>query len=305
VSTPVTTHTAEADGPEPPRPRTALPDAPADAEITAPVLGPAPGRRVSPGVAVAGPVEHPVHHIIFPHLTDTLRSFLSVIVVALFVLTFVVQPFRIPSESMERTLLVGDFLLVNKIADSPAGSPWFWTLPYRQVHRGDIIVFHFPLQPGEHLVKRVIGIPGDRIRLINGVVYLNGQPQQEAYAVYQGSYPDSFRDQFPNGADTDAGVDPHWWLNLRSDLRNGELVVPAGSYFVLGDNRNNSRDSRYWGFVPRENIVGRPFIIYFSVRNISFADPSPLAGERLSKGNGLLSAVLDFARWGRMFQIVR
>jgi len=248
---------------------------------------------------------HPVRHIVFPHLLDTLRSFLSVVVIALFVLTFIVQPFRIPSESMERTLLVGDFLLVNKMAESPESSLWSWILPHHQVHRGDVIVFHFPFAPGEHLVKRVIGVPGDRIRLIDGVVYLNGKAQREPYAVYQGSYPDSFRDEFPDGAYTDPGVESQWWLKFRHDVQNGELVVPANSYFVLGDNRNNSRDSRYWGFVPRENIVGRPLVIYFSVRGVSPTDLSPLPGDTLAHGNSLLSALLDFARWDRMFQIVR
>jgi signal peptidase I len=265
--------------------------------------------RVDRGVSGSSPAAlraaHPVHHIIFPHLLDTVRSFLSVIVIALFVLTFIVQPFRIPSESMESTLMVGDFLLVNKMAESPPGSLWFWTLPYRDVHRGDIVVFHFPAKPSEYLVKRVIGVPGDHIRLIDGVVYLNGKPQQEAYATYRGSYPDSFRDQFPTGAYTDPGVDPLWWLEVQRSLQNGELVVPANSYFALGDNRNNSRDSRYWGFVPRANIVGRPFVIYFSIRGISPLDPTPLPGERLSRGNSLLSALIDFARWDRMFQIVR
>jgi signal peptidase I len=259
---------------------------------------PAVGRR-------ATNTAHPVRHILFPHLLDTVRSFLSVIVIALFVLTFIVQPFRIPSESMESTLMVGDFLLVNKMAESPPGSLWFWVLPYRAVHRGDIVVFHFPAKPSEYLVKRVIGVPGDHVRLIDGIVYLNGRPQQEPYAIYRGSYPDSFRDQFPTGAYTDPGVDVGWWLEVRRHVVNGELVVPANRYFVLGDNRNNSRDGRYWGFVPRENIVGRPFVIYFSIRGISPLDPTPLPGDRLSRGNSLLSALIDFARWDRMFQIVR
>jgi len=251
------------------------------------------------------PPVHPIHHILFPHLLDTLRSFVSVIVIALFVLTFIVQPFRIPSESMERTLLVGDFLLVNKMGESSGGRFWSWVLPYHEVHRGDIIVFHFPLQPGEHLVKRVIGIPGDHIRFIDGVVYVNGTAQREPYAIYRSTYPDSFRDQFPTGAYTDPGVDSRWWLSVRHNLVHGELVVPAGHYFVLGDNRNNSRDSRYWGFVPRENIVGRPLVIYFSIRGISPNDSSPLPGDTMAHGNPLVSALLDFARWERMFQIVR
>jgi signal peptidase I len=267
---------------------------------------PALANRALPATGGGLPqARHPVRHIIFPHLLDTLRSFLSVIVIALFVLTFIVQPFRIPSESMESTLMVGDFLLVNKMAERPPGSLWFWALPYREVHRGDIVVFHFPAKASEYLVKRVIGVPGDHLRLVDGVVYLNGRPQQEPYAIYRGSYPDSFRDQFPTGAYTDPGVDVGWWLEVRRGLKNDELVVPAYHYFVLGDNRNNSRDSRYWGFVPRENIVGRPFVIYFSVRGISPLDPTPLPGERLARGNSLLSALIDFARWDRMFQIVR
>jgi len=242
---------------------------------------------------------------VFPHLLDTLRSFVSVIVIALFVLTFIVQPFRIPSESMERTLLVGDFLLVNKIVDSPTGNLWFWVLPYRQIQRGDIIVFHFPVDPSEHLVKRVIGIPGDRIRLVNGSILLNGKGLREPYAVHRGGYPDDFRDQFPDGQYTDPGVDARWWLSVRRSVKDGEIVVPADHYFVLGDNRNNSRDSRYWGYVPRSNIVGRPLIIYFSIREISGGDLTPLPGDNLAHGNNLLSALLDFARWDRMFQVVR
>ena len=258
----------------------------------------------------ASPAQRPLprarhaRRFIFPHLLDTVRSLLSVIVIALFALTFMIQPFRIPSESMERTLLVGDFLLVNKSVFAPGGV-WKHALPYSDIHRGDIIVFHFPLDPREHLVKRVIGVPGDRISLHNGVVELNGQPQGEPYAVYEGSYPDAFRDQFPNAAFTDSGVDTHWWLRMRQHVQDGALVVPPDSYFVMGDNRNNSRDSRYWGFVPRENIVGRPFVIYFSIRDISATDTSPLPGDHLKHDNRMLSALVDFARWDRMFHIVR
>ena len=199
-----------------------------------------------PSPAAQTPVAVSAHQVVYPTLLDALRSLLSIIVIAMFVLTFIIQPFRIPSESMERTLLVGDFLLVNKMTYSPPGH-WPWALPYREIRRGDIIVFRFPLDPTDHVVKRVIGLPGDRIRLRDGVVYLNGQPQQEPYVSDESSYPDAFRDQFPAATYTDPGVETQWWLEMRRDVRNGELIVPPNSYFALGDNRNHSRDSRYWG----------------------------------------------------------
>ncbi len=244
------------------------------------------------------------HHIVYPTMLDATKSLLAMIVLAMFILTFIIQPFRIPSESMERTLLVGDFLLVNKMTYSPAG-PWSGILPYRQIQRGDIIVFRFPLDPTDHVVKRVIGIPGDRIRLRNGVVYLNGQPQKEPYVAVESSYPDAFRDQFPAQLYTDPGVDPQWWLEMRSEVRDGELIVPPNSYFALGDNRNHSRDSRYWGFVPRQNIVGRPILIYFSLRRPSTTDVASLADDRLGHDKVTTNPFTRFARWDRMFRIVR
>jgi signal peptidase I len=255
-------------------------------------------------------------HFIFPSPLETVRSLLTIIVMALFVLTFILQPFRIPSESMERTLLVGDFLLVNKSIYGPAGGPpgiWRHLLPYRQVQRGDIVVFHFPLDPPEHVVKRVIGVPGDRIHLRDGVVYRNGQPVTEPYAVYESAYADNFRDQFPTANYTDPGVDTHWWLQMRGDVSGGDLIVPAGQYFVMGDNRNHSRDSRYWGFVPRSAIVGRPFVIYFSLRQASTTDLPELphvsalnsSSDKLGHDNSAIDKVVDFARWDRILRIVR
>jgi signal peptidase I len=260
----------------------------------------------------APPPPQPEKHIIYPTPLETVRSLLTIIVIALFALTFILQPFRIPSESMERTLLVGDFLLVNKSIYGPPGA-WSHLLPYREVQRGDIIVFHFPLDPPEHVVKRVIGIPGDRIHLRDGVVYRNGQPVTEPYAVYESAYDDSFRDQFPTAVYTDPGVDAHWWLELHRQLLNGDLVVPAGQYFVLGDNRNHSRDSRYWGFVPRSAIVGRPFVIYFSVRQASSTDLPEMpqvtalhtSGDKLGLDKNAIGKVLNYARWDRILRIVR
>jgi signal peptidase I len=259
---------------------------------------------VTAAPVVAPRVVHLSHtHLVFPNLLDTFRSLLSIIIIALFVLTFVVQPFRIPSESMERTLLVGDFLLVNK---SVYGSPgaWHWLLPYEQVNRDDVIVFHFPLDPSDHVVKRVVGVPGDRIRLQNGVVCVNGQKQSEPFAIFEGTYQDNFRDQFPAKLYTDPGVDTNWWIQMRHDVQDGELVVPPGLYFVLGDNRNHSKDSRYWGFVPRADIVAKPLVIYFSLTRPSTTDVQQASDDRLGHDRELSAKLTGFARWKRIFHVV-
>ncbi len=277
-----------------------------------------PLSLASHGHAAPSPSEPPAPHpirILYPTLLDAARSFASILVVALFILTFIIQPFRIPSESMERTLLVGDFLLVNKTVFGPPGH-FGWLLPYRPVRRGDIAVFYFPLNPAEHVVKRVIGVPGDRIHLLHGVVYRNGLPLAEHYAADEPAFPDSFRDNFPAGAYTSPDIDTHWWIRLHRDEINGDIIVPPGRYFVLGDNRNHSRDSRYWGFVPRANIVGRPFIIYFSLREPSSTDLASLPQARaLSAQNDKLNhegpidsfvgRIVNFARWSRILHVIR
>jgi signal peptidase I len=288
--------------------RETMPAAETDASTAARVV-----RQTLPSVEGVAPLEvpsrsskHPAErrHIAYPSVLDSARSLLSIIVVALFVLTFVLQPFRIPSDSMEETLLVGDFLLVNKTVYAHPG-PWRGLMGYRDVQRGDVIVFHFPPEPELHVVKRVIGVPGDRIHLKDGVVYRNGEALKEPYAVYASSFPDDFRDQFPTLVYSDPGVDPRWWLEMHRNAQNGEVVVPAGQYFVLGDNRNHSRDSRYWGFVPRENIVARPVVIYFSLRSKSAADVADLPNDRLGHDNDPVNGIVDFARWDRMFRVVR
>ena len=266
-----------------------------------------PGAASRPETVKAAPAEPssplPAFSLL-PSTADALRSLVSMIVIALFILTFVSQPFRIPSESMERTLLVGDFLLVNKALFAPSGR-FHWLLPYRDPQRGDVVVFRFPLDPEDYVVKRVIGAPGDRIRLVHGVVYRNGTPLHESYAVFESAYRDSFRDNFPLGTYSDPGVDMRWWRTLRSNAKNGEITVPPGNYFVMGDNRNHSRDSRYWGFVPRSAILGRPFLIYFSLREPSTTDLPSLPDDKLGLDNGPVNGIVDFARWDRMFHIVR
>jgi len=241
-----------------------------------------------------------------PSVFTALQSLLYLVVVAIFIITFCMQPFRIPSESMESTLLVGDFLLVDKQAAAPDGAGTL--LPTAAIHRGDVIVFHDPVDSTLHLVKRVIGLPGDHLRLRDGRVYINGRLLTEPYAVYRPSPPDNFRDNFPRLQSPDPEIDSHWWIRMRSLIENNELIIPTGNYFVLGDNRNDSEDSRYWGFVPRDAIVGKPMFIYFSL--LPHADESASLTQSAEAANpsqqpGKFDSVVDFARWGRTFQIVR
>jgi signal peptidase I len=250
--------------------------------------------------ATAAVHRHSPH--LLPHFLDALRSTLLVIIAALFVLTFLVQPFRIPSESMERTLLVGDFLLVDRAALAPAGS-WGWLLPYRHVTRGDIVVFHFPVDPEDHVVKRVIGVPGDSVALDRGLARVNGSPLPQPYAVFEPAEADEYRDQFPHYTTSDPAVEPGWQQDLRSLVHQGRLTVTPGNYFVLGDNRNHSRDSRYWGFVPQQNIVGTPLLVYFSLREPSATDETPPPDGRL--GNSARSWLADVARWDRTLHVIR
>ena len=254
-----------------------------------------------PAVAAAHARHRPIH-LVLPHLLDTVRSSLMVIVIALFIVAFLAQPFRIPSESMEHTLLVGDFLLVDKAALAPPGH-WGWLLPYREIAHGDIIVFHFPLDPDEHVVKRAIGVPGDSVVLNKGVATVDDAAPREPYAAFEPAEADDYRDQFPRFTTSDPSVDPAWRIRMHTLVDAGRITVPRESYFALGDNRNHSRDSRYWGFVPRQNIVGTPLLIYFSVREPSATDPAPLADGRL--GNSIADRVTDFARWDRILRIVR
>jgi signal peptidase I len=207
-----------------------------------------------------------LHHEPIYHdgVLTAVKSVVEIIVCALFLMTFVVQPFRIPSASMEPTLRVGDFLLVDKQSFAPSGV-LDRLLPPTRIERGDLVVFHYPVDPSLHLVKRVVGLPGDRLRLRNGRVLLNGRPLREPYAFYSASRPNGFRDDFPSMLEADPNVDLRWWIELRQSIRGGDVIVPSGEYFVLGDNRNDSEDSRYWGFVPRNAIVGRPLLVYFTL----------------------------------------
>jgi signal peptidase I len=225
------------------------------------------------------------------------------IIVALFVLTFLTQPMVIPSESMEHTLLVGDFLLMNRSALAPPGI-WRRILPYAPVERGEIVTFHSPLNPREYLVKRVIGLPGDHLRMDGEKVSINGQWLDEPYATFEPTAYNPYLDHFPTNVYSDPGVEPGWWKQLQQNTQNGELVVPAGEYFMLGDNRNHSRDSRYWGFVSRSEIIARPLVIYFSVTRPSRTDTQQALDDKLGHESDVSAHLKGFARWKRIFHVV-
>ncbi len=230
----------------------------------------------------------------------SLQSLLGTIVIAIFVITFIVQAFQIPSESMEKTLLIGDYLLVDKVRNCQSRL-WGWLMPYRPIRRQDIIVFRYPVNPRQHFVKRIIAVPGDHLRLFDKHVYVNGVRQDDGYAVFNWSSHDPFRDNFPDGGSY--GGKAKWLLQLQKLRENGELIVPADSYFVMGDNRDDSYDSRYWGFVPRENIEGRPLLIYWSMRR----KDAPAAGgppsDKLSSLTWNINRTLDSVRWRRVLRV--
>jgi signal peptidase I len=235
---------------------------------------------------------------------ESLQSLLGTVVIAIFVVTFIVQAFQIPSESMENTLLIGDYLLVDKLHFGDDGF-WGHVLPYEPVKRGDIIVFHYPVHPIEHFVKRVVAVPGDRVRLINRKVYVNGVAATEPYVHYSRPH-DPFRDEFPR---LDVAFVPSlngtWLLQMKKLMEDNQLIVPQGNYFVMGDNRDDSLDSRYWGFVPRENVVGRPLVIYWSMRNPDPPAGADTAGDKLYRLFYALSHIMQITRWDRTLRLVQ
>jgi signal peptidase I len=253
---------------------------------------------VSPGTPPAKPAvkqERP---------RGTIAEWTITILLLLFGTTFLVQAFVIPTGSMEDTLLIGDHLLVDKLAYSMPGAISKYILPYESPRDGDIIVFRYPVDISQTFVKRVVGVPGDRIKIVDQQVYRNGVKLVEPYVVHKNPYPDSFRDNFPNSEPNLMLMDRAREM-LANNVVNGWIVVPSESYFAMGDNRDNSLDSRYWGFVPRDNIIGKPLIIYWSYN----ASTEDLASSHVDT---LLSHFLDLAehfftktRWNRTFKLIR
>ncbi|HLY61714.1 MAG TPA: signal peptidase I [Terriglobia bacterium] len=244
---------------------------------------------------------------------DTFESLVVTVILAIFGTTFVLQAFKIPTGSMENTLLVGDHLLVNKFAFAYQPGWLSHVLPYREPARGNVLVFKFPgadeerQEPGEHFVKRIIGVPGDRIRVVNRQVFVNGQPLVEPYVHHTAEGLERAGDNFPpyEPSIPDSNAEMRWSENIQNYIKDGELVVPPGNYFAMGDNRENSWDGRFWGFVPRELVSGRPLLIYWSFETPHDELTQTTLFERLEQ---IFDVIIHFptkTRWRRTFNIVR
>ena len=244
---------------------------------------------------------------------EFLASIAGVLVTGLFIITFVLQAFAIPSGSMENTLLIGDHVFVNR-EQFAAATHWLGPLlPYRDIRHGDIVVFLSPAEHGLFVVKRIIGVPGDRIHLRDDLVYRNGQKLDEPYVQHTGDRDDPYAEQrrpyranFP--AVSPSPVDnlaPDWQADLSSHIVGQDLVVPPNSYFAMGDNRDVSYDSRYWGFIPRPNVIGRPMFIYWSFITPPDQYQMRSAGDRLGFLAHIIIHFFDETRWSRTLRIVK
>ena len=255
----------------------------------------------TPGIAVQQPARRHKRRSLFRSLTISVLTALALFVL-LNALNFNVGAFEIPGSSMEYTLLVGDHILVS--AEMESIPHWMRLLPSHVIKDGDILVFRATFEPNVYQVKRVIGVPGDHLRLESGALIRNGNRVSEPYAVHQGNggynpFRDNFPAVFPSPTDS---VTAKWKSELASYIQNDELAVPSRSYFMMGDNRDVSYDSRYWGFVPQENIIGRALIIYWSF------NASPEDYLRTTPTERATNEILHFfdqTRWNRMWKVPR
>ena len=228
------------------------------------------------------------------HRKSTAREYFEsiaiAVILALFIRTFVVQAFKIPTGSMENNLLVGDHLLVNKFVFGPtASSLERGLLPVAPIRRGDVVVFKYPLEPDRDFIKRVIGLPGETLELRNKKIYIDGRPLDEPYVHFL-------------TPPSDQGQEV-----ITSDLREnyGPVTIPQDRYFVMGDNRDNSQDSRWWGYLPRDLVKGKALMVYWSFESDRDEYQQEGLGATIS---GLVNVITHFfsrTRWDRLFHQIR
>jgi signal peptidase I len=246
---------------------------------------------------------------------EALASICSVLVIGLFMLTFLGQNFVIPSGSMENTLLVGDHLLVDRITLAPP-SKWMPLIHYREPQHRDIVVFLKPVADPDpegrpvynFLVKRLIGLPGDHIHLQDSVVYVNGVAQNEPYAkLWAGDTYNPYTDEFPAipTSQSNNEIPAEWAVQLPTLIQGGDMVVPPGMFFMMGDHRHDSLDSRFWGLVPRGNIVGRPLFNYWSFDTPGDQMYKTSLGDRLSWMGHVVVHFFSDTRWSRTLHPVK
>ena len=243
-------------------------------------------------------------------LPESLAGTAYVFVIGLFLMTFLFQNYAIPSGSMEKTLLTGDHVVVDRVTLAPQSYP-VGLVHYRHVQRGDIIVFvkPNPEQPDLVLVKRAIGMPGDRLHLEHGILFRNGQRVDEPQISlphddgdFNSSY-DPYRDDFPRS--TPHGTTELWAVDLPNHIQNGDLVVPDHVVFAMGDNRIGSLDSRFWGFVPDNNIMGRPMFVYWSFLTPADQIDKTGASSTVSWMSHVVTHFFSDTRWSRTGHILR
>jgi signal peptidase I len=262
------------------------------------VVAPEAPEQAVPSPAKATEEEHYIPE------RGALAEWTVTILLLLFGTTLLVQAYVIPTGSMEDTLLVGDHLLVDKLAYAPAGKVSRYFLPYRNVKRGDIIVFRYPLDLNSTFVKRAIGLPGDHIKIVNRILYINGKEMHEPYVVHKSPHTGyDYRDYFPGDPTFGVRKEAQEMLEKHVDHVSGELVVPDECYFAMGDNRDNSDDSRFWGFVPRQNIIGKPLVVYWSFEASSEQLQDPAVSWEHTKD--LAVHFFSKTRWKRSFMLVR
>ncbi|RPI27634.1 MAG: signal peptidase I [Acidobacteria bacterium] len=227
---------------------------------------------------------------------STLREYYVTTVVmtifALFVTTYVVHPMTVPTPSMEPTIMVGDRLLIDKFTVRNSFLPPVPGTPEHEIRRGDIIVFKFPKQPEVLYVKRAIGLPGDTVEIRSKNVYINGQQLDEPYKVHSD----------PNVYPADPS---HFYIGEGQRDNLSPVTIPPGHYFMMGDNRDDSADSRYFGLLPRDHIVGRPLIVFWSYEDERDAYLRTSTPEVLKLYAERVIYFFTRTRWSRMFRVVR